>query len=180
MITVKIAYFFIVSILFCVLSGCKASSPEPKPPLSFPIKVDKAGQKIVFDFWVNPDDSYEKNTLMVGLAVKGDEKKIDMRQLKNANFIFKINVKQLNKAGPNVVDVKYFDSFNFDEMKTKTNTNGVAVYGEYFSSHTFFLASIGRNDSGLFRAEVEVLQGNSALNNLSFELFVDYRLYGGK
>ncbi|MEN9660068.1 MAG: hypothetical protein RL571_3533 [Pseudomonadota bacterium] len=169
----------VFSVFLSTLGGC-APSPEPKPPLSTPIKIDKAGQKAVIDFWATPSDSYEKNTLMVGLAVKGDEKNIDMRQLKNANLIFKININKLNEAESNVVDVKYFDSFNFKEMKTKKNSNDIVVYGEYFSSHTFFLASIDRKDSGLFRAEVEVLQGNSALNNLNFELFVDYRLYGGK
>ncbi|MGL4604709.1 MAG: hypothetical protein ACRCU9_11245 [Iodobacter sp.] len=178
------AFLFILSVFITVLCGC-TPSPEPKPPLIKPIKLDKAGQKVVIDFWSTPGDSDEKNILMLGVEYAGKDANFDPDILRKTPPVLKIRVKRLDGAlADEGVHFKYFsmdpDAPSSDKIKVANDSGEVTAYGHFFAYNDYYLASIDRKKQGFFRAEVEVVQDNSKFSNLNFNLFVAYRLYGGK
>ncbi|AZN37987.1 hypothetical protein [Iodobacter ciconiae] len=168
------------SVFLSTLSGC-APSPEPKPPLSTPIKFDKAGQKAFIDFWATPSDSSERNVLMLGVSFVGKNTDVDTDIFRDITPLVKIKVTRLSGAASDGIHLSYYSaSSSDDEIATGTSTRWITAYGDYFAHHDYYLASIDRKNSGLFRAEIEVLQDNPAFNNLDFNFTVAYRLYYGK
>ncbi|AMC33820.1 hypothetical protein [Janthinobacterium sp. B9-8] len=178
-------FLFIFSAFIFIISGCKAPSPEPKPPLSTPIKLDKTGQKVTIDFWSTPEDSHEKNILMLGVEFAGKDTNFDTDILRKTTPIVKIKVKRLD--GASVDEGVHFECFSMDpnapsldKIKVANGSSEVTAYGYLFANNNYYLASIDRKTPGFFRAEVEVLKDNPKFNNLNFNIFVAYRLYGGK
>ncbi|MEN9660050.1 MAG: hypothetical protein RL571_3515 [Pseudomonadota bacterium] len=180
----KKIFLLVLGVFLSVLCGC-TPGPEPKPPLTKPIKLDKAGQKVVIDFWSTPDDSHEKNRLMLGVEFTGKDTNFDPEILRETIPIVKIKVKRLD--GVSVDEGVHFVYFSMDpnapsldKIKVAHGSSEVTAYGHFFAYNDYYLASIDRKTPGFFRAEVEVLQNNPKFNNLNFNLFVAYRLYGGK
>ncbi|MCX7206931.1 MAG: hypothetical protein NT086_13300 [Proteobacteria bacterium] len=179
----KKIFLLVLSVFLTILGGC-APSPEPKPPLSIPIKMDKAGQKAFIDFWATPSDSSEKNILMIGVSFVGKNTDVDTDIFREIAPALKVKVTRLDKASKEDINFRYFSispkSTSLDKKKTASSPSAVTAYGNYFAHHDYYLASIDRKSSGFFRAEIETLEDNPAFKNLSFDFVVAYRLYGGK
>jgi hypothetical protein len=176
---------------FC-LSACE-QTPDPKPPLTKPIQLDKAGVKESIEFWANPRDSHEKNELIVGLHLK--------KTKQNSNFVNDLaeKIRQQEQTLPIKVTLTKIDGVDKPVFfkrayltpdaprefnKQKKVPSGSVVYGEYFSSSSdscnIMLVLADRTEPGFYRVEVEVVQDNPVFNGVKADLFVAYRLYGAK
>lgn len=181
----KLSQFIIGIISVFLLVGCN-QTPDPKPPLTKPIQLDKAGQKVSIDFWANPRDSHEKNFLMVGLTVKkpnGDTFEDSGRwwELIEQQLTIKVSLTRIDGAEKPVSFRAYPSPELKKTLKLSHVQSGSIVYSDFFTyDGEFMLASVDREEAGLYRVEVEVVQDNPAFKDLNADLFVMYRLYGGK
>jgi hypothetical protein len=164
------------------LTACQ-QTPNPKPPLTKPIQLDKAGVKESIEFWANPRDSHEKNQLMVGLILKETSLTKDLliqdRLRVNALTLpIKISLVKIDNMKKTVVFRSFLDT-SFDRLSNVSS--GLVVYGDIFTyGGDIMLALLDRTEPGFYRVEVEVMQDNPAFKEVKADLFVAYRLYGGK
>ena len=176
---------------FC-LSACE-QTPDPKPPLTKPIQLDKAGVKESIEFWANPRDSHEKNELMVGLNLNKSQQNSDFvydltRKIRRQEQTLPIKVTLTKIDGvhkPVFLKRAYLtpDARSEFGIQKKVPSDSV-VYGHPFAGDAdvedVMLALADRTEPGFYRVEVEVMQDNPAFKEVNADLFVAYRLYGGK
>lgn len=183
--------------LICVmcLTACE-QTPDPKPPLTKPIKLDQEGVKESIEFWANPRDSHEGNELMVGLAVNTSNFNLEsyfvygltgeLIRRQNHHFPIKVTLTKIDGVDKPVFLQEAYPTLEaLSEMNMQKKVpSGSIVYGEAFSGSgdvkNVMLVLLDRTEPGFYKVEVEVVQDNPAFKDVKVDLFVEYRLYGGK
>ena len=170
--------------------ACSPTNSGPKPPLYLPIALTQKGSAAAFEFSAYPKDAHEKNVLMIGLRVKRNWDGLDeqtannlFRKIRLAKIKLKLTATQNGKPA----QFKSYSNFDSpDEVKRPPALNtGSAEVQAYNFSHdgeydVFYLVDLSRADGGLYNVKVEVAEPNLDMEGMQAEVFVMFRLFGGK
>jgi hypothetical protein len=183
----RLAAFWLMGIS---VVACSPTTPDPKPPLYSPIALTQIGSAAELEFSAYPKDSHEKNVLMIGLRVRRNWDGLDEQ---TANNLFrkirvaKIKLKLTATQNGQPAQFKSYSNFDSpDEVQRPPALNmGSAEVQAYNFSHDgeydiFFLAGLSRQEGGLYKVKVEVVEPNLDMEGMQAEVFVAFRLFGGK
>jgi hypothetical protein len=171
--------------LLTIITACFQATPNPKPPLSSKIYLEKGGYKTGFDYWVNHKDSHPKNVLMLGIELTDPNRIIDIDYIRRLDVALKVKVTKINEPSKK----NNFGYYPFKIGKDKSdreNAENEAITHTLFNGSMeggvmmFVIATLDRVNYGKYRVEVEVINDNPDLLKKDFSLFLDYRSLGGK
>lgn len=175
-------------LLAASVAACSPATPDPKPPLYAPIALTQVGSAGEFEFWAYPKDAHEKDVLMVGLRVKRNWDGLDddathalyMKML-NAKIRLKVTADRDGKPA----QFRFYSEFDKAVQIRPIPRVGSAdvrarMWGHEDVYDSFYLADLSRVDGGLYKLKVEVVEPNLDMEGMQAEVFVAFRLFGGK
>jgi hypothetical protein len=152
------------------------------------IALTQVGSVAEFEFWAYPKDSHEKNVLIVGLRFKRDwsepGQKIDyayLEKIETARIRLRLTATQNGLPAhfrsysefDKAVQVRPLPSVGAAEVRAR-------MWGNEDVYDSFYLADLSRVDGGLYKVKVEVVEPNLDLEGMQADVFVAFRLFGGK
>ncbi len=206
----KLGIFISIGLVFsALLSGCESKKQtidpyfflNPRLPITAPLKLQQAGEKVSLDFWVVPEpDSQRVRSLFIGFRVvlPAFGKPNADSEFKNSAFLADSNpqlpvriklVKMVSGVETKIPLLEEYFAAGMEKSIFRPMSNDIAVRPRPTSAdgdlmraknledsekryREFQYAMIDSIEAGHYKLEFEVLKGNAEAAKISTELLV--------
>lgn len=169
--------------------GClQPCHPRSQAPLYAPIALTQVGSAAEFEFWAYPKDSHEKNVLAVGLRIKRNWDGLD-DDATHAQYLkmldAKIRLKLTTTLDESPTPLRSYSEFDPTlQIRPLPGVGSAEVrvhsWGHDGDYQYYYIADLSRQEGGKYKVKVQVEQPNEDVKGMQAEVFVAFRLFGGK